>query len=98
MNAQDRDIHERSVFQLGDRHIVKSGFPESANCPGCGKIQPEEIQALEQMHNMDRPALVWGKTVMEQIKKDYEKMYAEVMKEYCVRGNGSNETSHENMV
>jgi len=32
-------------------------------CPGCGETQPDDIQTLWQLHNMDKPTptKIWGK-------------------------------------
>lgn len=36
-------------------------------CPGCGEIQPDDIQTLWQLHNMDVPQAtrLWGKGPLE---------------------------------
>ena len=34
MNAQDRGIHERSILQLGDRHLVTTGSQQGDGFAG----------------------------------------------------------------
>ena len=56
--------------------------PDDPDCPGCGETQPDEIQALAAMHNMDKPPRVWGRTVMEQVvEQEYNRIYKELRKE-----------------
>ena len=61
-----------------DRVEYSYQLPDDTHCPGCDAIQPDEIQALEQMHNMDKAARQWGKTFMEQLKEDAERIYWEM--------------------
>jgi len=39
----------------------------NVTCPGCGEIQPDDIQTLWQLHNMDVPQVtrLWGKGPLE---------------------------------
>ena len=41
---------------IGDVLAYSYQNQDDTDCPGCGETQPDEIQALEQMHNMDKPA------------------------------------------
>lgn len=83
--------HCKTYDPKGDRVEYAYQIPGDTSCPGCNERQPDEIQALEQMHNMDRPPRMYGKSVMEQIKEDYEKMYRQVEKNIFLQGNGVNE-------
>ena len=71
---------------IGDRVEYAYQLPDDTECPGCGSTQPDEIQALAAMHNMDKPSRRWGKTLIEQIKEDYERMYEQMMNKISLRG------------
>ena len=73
--------HCQKYDPIEDRVEYSYQIPGDTSCPGCNAIQPDEIQALEQMHNMDRPPRRWGKSLMEQIKEDYQKMYRQMKNE-----------------
>ena len=65
-----------------DRVSYSYAIPGDTECPGCGATQPDEIQALAEMHNMDKPPRVWGRTVMEQfMEQEYNRIYKELRKE-----------------
>jgi len=80
--------HCKKYDPEGDRVEYAYQLPYDTECPGCGAIQPDEIQALEQMHNMDRPAREWGKSLIEMLQEDYDAIYAENMKNHFIRGDG----------
>ena len=60
---------------VGDRMEYAYQIPGDTACPGCNEIQPDASQALEQMHNMDRPARQYGMSIVERLKRDYERMH-----------------------
>ena len=76
---------------VNDQVVYSYQLPNDVHCPGCNEIQPDEIQALEAMHNMDRPTERWGKSLMEQIKRGYERMHRQVEREMCIKGDGVND-------
>ena len=86
--------HCKKHDPIDDRVEYAYQLPGDTACPGCNAIQPDEIPALEQMHNMDRPPRRWGQSLMEQMKEDYQKMYVKMKRELdgmCLKGNGVNE-------
>ena len=68
-----------------DRLTYSYSIPGDPKCPMCGETQPDEIQALEQMHNMDRPARQhWGKsTLPDMLEAHYKQVFDENLK-YCI--------------
>ena len=86
--------HCKKYDKKGDRVEYAYQIPDDTSCPGCNAIQPDEIQALEQMHNMDRPTERWGKSLMEQIKRDHERLYRQLSRKLdsmCLTGDGVND-------
>ncbi len=79
---------------IGGRVEYAYQIPGDVQCPGCGQRQPDEIQALEQMHNMDRPSRMYGRSTpissIREAKEAYQKMYAQDQRHF-IRGNGVNE-------
>ena len=75
-----------------DGHGVEMAWsyqiPNDDHCPGCDAIQPDEIQGLVAMYNFDKPARQYGKSVMEQLREDYEKIFTSVWKSMSVKGDG----------
>ena len=98
IHAEFEDSEWVEIFHYCNRkdkvgeHIVSSyQLPNDTHCPGCDAIQPDEIQALVQMHNMDRPAREYGQSLQEMMRKDYEQIFAQAEKKLFLRGNGVNE-------
>ena len=59
-------IHEckHKTYVAGNKHkMVSYQIIGSVKCPECGEIQPDDIQTLWQLHNMDKPTptKIWGK-------------------------------------
>ena len=61
-----------------DRVEYAYAIPDDTSCPGCGATQPDEIQGLVAMHNMDRPSRAWGQSIMKQMKEDYRRITGHV--------------------
>lgn len=63
-------------------------LPNDDHCPGCDAIQPDEIQGLVAMYNMDHLARVWDSNLMnavlEQMKEDYDRIFAEQWKSMSI--------------
>ena len=76
---------------IGDVLAYSYQNQDDTDCPGCGETQPDEIQALEQMHNMDRPAQQYSQSLAEMLREDYEQMFTKVEKKMFLRGSGVNE-------
>lgn len=69
-----KDRVEYAYQVLGDNH-----------CPGCNAVQPDEIQGMVAMFNMDQPARVWGRTVMKQMDEDHTRIFMEQWKAMSVK-------------
>ena len=56
--VNDANVLTGSGFNLASYQIIGN-----TKCPGCGETQPDDIQTLWQLHNMDKPdpTTVWGK-------------------------------------
>lgn len=80
--------HCKKYNPIDDQVKYAYAIPGDTVCPQCNEIQPDEIQALEQMHNMDRPPRKYGRSVMEQLKRNYEQTFRQVEKNTFLRGNG----------
>ena len=83
-NSEWVEIFHRCQMWDATRDRVEYSYqhPNDTECPGCGETQPDEIQALAAMHNMDKPPRVWGRTVMEQVvEQEYNRIYKELRKE-----------------
>lgn len=64
-------------------------IPGDDHCPGCDAIQPNEIQGMVAMYNMDRPQReVWSKSFMQQIREDDARIFNEEWKKISITGNG----------
>lgn len=86
--------HCRKWNPADDRVGYSYQIPSDTECPGCGKTQPDEIQALAAMHNMDRPAREYGQHLAGMLQREYNRIYAEIVKKVdsmCLTGNGVDE-------
>lgn len=62
-------VHECSIGPVITYQII--GNPK---CPGCNETQPDDIQTLWQLHNMDKPTLVWGQGPLQWAKTSQQKL------------------------
>ena len=62
-------VHDCSTKtkSIGKYRLISYQIIGDVRCPGCGKVQPDDIQTLWQLHNMDVPQVttLWGKGPME---------------------------------
>ena len=69
-------------------------IPGDYHCPGCDALQPDEIQGMVAMYNMDKPTRQWGRSLMEQVKHDFahlERVARLELKNMSLTGDGVNE-------
>jgi len=64
-----------------DRLTYSYALPGDTECPMCHATQPDEIQALTAMHNMDKPPQIWRITIMDQIEQHYALLYEQIKHE-----------------
>ena len=83
--------HCKKYNPIEDRVKYSYQLPNDVHCPGCNEIQPDAIQALEQMHNMDRPARQYGMSLIEKIKRDMVLAIRKQEEMLCLTGNGVND-------
>ncbi len=57
--------HCKKYEPIEDRVECSYQHPNDTECPGCGETQPDEIQALVALHNMDNKPL--QKTLKEML-------------------------------
>ena len=72
--------------KVGEKIGSSYQLPNDIHCPGCNAIQPDEIQALEVMHNMDRPARQWGDQFMARmINTEFKAIFDKQWKVMCIK-------------
>jgi len=77
-------LHECSYKKDADGlSMVSYQIIGSLDCPGCGETQPDDIQTLWQLHNMDKPnptiewgrgPLTWAHTSIKELNRRQAKM------------------------
>ena len=61
-----------------DRVEYAYQIPGDEHCPGCDAVQPDEIQGMVAMHNMDMPSRGGGSTFPKQrLMKEWNKIWTE---------------------
>ena len=70
-----------------DRLEYSYQIPGDNQCPGCDAVQPDEIQGMVAMHNMDQnqPARWWGRSLTELLRKDIKRNFMEQWKAMSVK-------------
>ena len=91
--------HIAEAFHICDRgdetgvgmHWSYQGREENSKCPGagCDAVQPDEIQGMVAMFNMDNPQRQWGKTVFDKLlEDDMREGFMRNWEEIALKGNG----------
>ena len=54
-------------YKVDEYDLISYQIIGVTECPGCGEIQPDDIQTLWQLHNWDVPRVtrLWGKGPLE---------------------------------